>query len=181
MKNILVVTGSPRKGGNSDLLADACIEGAESAGHSVTKFEAAFKDIKGCRACNACFSKGRACIFDDDFNELAPHLEKAEVLVFAAPLYCFSFPAQLKAAIDKLYSFYITEHPLGVRECCLLACGADEEEAVFEGMVKTYEHLAAYSGWTDRGKLIVAGVSEKGDVKNTDSLGRAKAMGAGIQ
>ncbi|WP_206617498.1 flavodoxin family protein [Geovibrio thiophilus] len=180
MKNVLVMTGSPRKGGNSDLMADAFIEGVKSAGHSVVKFETAFKNIKGCRACNSCFSKGKACVFDDDFNELAPHLEKADVLVFAAPLYCFSFPAQLKAAIDKFYSFYITEHPLAVKECCLLTCGADEGEEVFEGMVKMYEHLAAYSGWVDRGKLLVAGVAEKGDVKNTDSLGKAKELGAGI-
>jgi len=59
MKEILVLTGSPRKRGNSDLMADSFMKGAMEAGHNVTKFKTAFKNINGCRACNSCFSKGK--------------------------------------------------------------------------------------------------------------------------
>lgn len=58
-KNILVLTGSPRRNGNSDSMADAFIKGAQSAGHEVNIFETSSKDIGGCRACNTCWSKGK--------------------------------------------------------------------------------------------------------------------------
>ena len=56
------------------------------------------KNIKGCKACKACYSKGAACVFDDDFNEIAPLMENADVIVMATPVYWYTFPAQLKAA-----------------------------------------------------------------------------------
>ena len=76
-KNILVLTGSPRKGGNSEKLADAFIAGAQEAGHTVMKYTTADKTIKGCIDCKTCFKKGTACSIPDDFNELAPHLAAA--------------------------------------------------------------------------------------------------------
>ena len=179
-KDILVLTGSPRKGGNSDLMADAFIKGAKKAGHTVTKYKTAAKNIQGCKACDTCFSNGDACSFDDDFNELAPLLAKADTLVFVTPLYWYSFPAQLKAAIDKLYAFNFGNVPLKIKECMLLVCAEENNEDIFAGIVKSYELIAAYKKWTDLGHLIVPGVSEKGDVKHTDGLKKAEALGAGI-
>ena len=100
-KNILVLTGSPRNGGNTDQLADAFIAGAQWAGHTVTKYATADKNIKGCMDCKACFANGGVCVIPDDFPTLAPLMEQADMVVFATPLYWFSFPAQLKAAIDR--------------------------------------------------------------------------------
>ena len=144
-KSILVLTGSSRRGGNSDKMADAFIAGAVEAGHAAVKFEATSAEIKGCRACGACFSKGRPCVFEDDFNEgLAPLLEKADALVFATPLYWFSFPAQLKAAMDKLYAFLVGKRPLKIRECALLVCGVAHDLREYEGIVRSYETIAEY-------------------------------------
>ena len=56
-KRILILTGSPRRGGNSDLMADAFAKGASEAGNSVVQFNTAHKHIQGCRACDNCFSK----------------------------------------------------------------------------------------------------------------------------
>lgn len=180
-KNILVLTGSPRKGGNSDLLADSFIEGAIKAGHKVIKYKTAAKHIDGCKACDTCFSKGVACSFEDDFNELVPMLEKfADVLIIASPLYWSSFPAQLKAAIDKLYAFHIGGKALRVKESGLLTCGETDKKKDFDIMVKTYERLAEYEKWTDRGQIIVPSVNKIGDVKNTDALQKAKEMGFNI-
>jgi len=176
-KNILVLTGSPRKGGNSDLLADAFITGAQQSGHTVVKFEAAEKNIKGCRACNTCFSKGTACSFPDDFNELVPLLEQADVIVFATPLYWFSFPTQLKAAIDKFYSFLIGKRQLKIKECILLVCGVAEDEVEYDGIVRSYELIADYQHWKEIGKIIVPGVNEKGDILKTNGLKRAEELG----
>jgi multimeric flavodoxin WrbA len=108
-KSILVFNGSPRDGGNSDLLADAFIKGATKAGHEVVKCEVGKKNIIGCKACDACYSKGKPCSFDDDFNGIAPFMGKADAIIFITPLYWFTFPARLKAAIDKMYSLLSEE------------------------------------------------------------------------
>ena len=176
-KNILVLTGSPRKGGNSDLLADAFIEGVQQSGHTAVKFATAEKNIKGCRACKTCYSKGTACSFSDDFNELVPFLEHADGIVFATPLYWFSFPTQLKAAIDKFYSFLIGKRPLKIKECVLLVCGVAKDETEYDGIVRSYELIADYQRWNNIGKIIVPGVNEKGDILKTDGLKRAKELG----
>lgn len=179
-KNVLVITGSPRNGGNSDLLADAFIEGAQSAGHNVTKWKAAEKNIGGCHACETCFSTGKACSFDDDFNELAPLLAKADVLVWATPVYWFSYPAQIKAAIDKMYSFYAGQRPLGIKESLLLTCAEMEDMSVFDGVKATYNHIVKFLQWTDRGCLAVPAVQKPGDVIATTALHKARALGSDL-
>jgi len=176
-KNILLLTGSPRKGGNSDLMADAFMEGAVESGNTVVKFETAFTDINGCTACNACYSNGNACVFDDDFNDLAPQLEEADIVVFCTPLYWYSFPAQLKAAIDKMYSFIVGNRQPKIKECYLLVCGEEGDEKGFDGIVKSYELILTYMKWTSKGILLVPGVIEKGDIKKTKALEKAKEMG----
>lgn len=180
MKTVLILTGSPRKGGNTDSLAAAFAKGAEAAGHKVLRFNAAAENIRGCIACNKCFSNGKACVFDDGFNKLAPLLAEADVLVLAVPLYWFSFPAQVKAAFDKLYAFIVGGRPLPVRETVLLACAAGSEEHGFDGLIKSYELIASYMEWKNRGHLTVPGVSEKEDILKTDALGRAEKMGRSL-
>lgn len=177
MKTILILTGSPRKGGNTDMLAAAFAKGAEAAGHKVLHFSASAENIRGCVACNKCFSTGQACVFDDGFNKLAPLLAEADVLVLATPLYWFSFSAQIKAAFDKLYAFIVGGRPLHIRETVLLACAAGTEEHGFDGLIRSYELIASYMEWKNLGCLSVPGVSEKGDILKTDALERAEEMG----
>ncbi|HMM22000.1 MAG TPA: flavodoxin family protein [Selenomonadales bacterium] len=178
-KSTLVLTGSPRVGGNSDLLADAFIKGATAAGHEVVKCEAGTKNLMGCKACDTCYRKGKPCSFDDDFNSIAPLMEKADVIVFVTPLYWFTFSAQLKAAIDKMYSFIIGGKKLKIAESMLLVCGNDDE-SVFDGIINTYKRIACYQKWTDRGQLIVPGVHNKGDILSTEYLVVAEKMGHNI-
>jgi len=181
-KNIFVVTGSPRKRGNSDLLADAFIEGAKEAGHVVNRFDAGRKKIKGCIACETCFSKGVACSVKDDFNEAAPFIEEADVFVICSPLYFFSFTAQTKAFIDKLYSFYVGGHPLRIKESILLACGETTDLADFDGMIRTYELTKNFMQWEDKGQIIVPDVLAKGDIndKGQTYLQKARELGLSI-
>ena len=176
-KNILVLTGSPRKDGNSDKLADAFIAGAQQAGHTTVKFTTADKNIKGCIDCRTCFSKGSACSIPDDFAQLAPLLEKADMIVFSTPLYWFTFPVQLKAAIDKFYSFIIGKRPLQVKECVLLVCGGDTDLHSFDGVVTSYKLIADFLKWKDSGIIIVTGLHDKDEILKTDGLQRAEALG----
>lgn len=181
-KNVLVLTGSPRRGGNSERMADAFIQGALSAGHEAVKFEAARIDLKGCKACGACWNKGMPCVFDDGFNQLAPLLEQADVIVFAVPLYWFTFPAQIKAAIDKLNAYTQEKclRTLKIKESLLMVCAADTEPDLFDGIKETYRLMARYMKWEDRGVLAVPGVSDKGDIERTDALAQAEEYGRTI-
>lgn len=76
-KKIVVITGSPRKNGNSFAMTDAFIKAAEAKGHTVTRFDAAMMKLGGCRACETCYKTGKACSFDDDFNTIAPAVLEA--------------------------------------------------------------------------------------------------------
>lgn len=179
-KNILVLTGSPRKGGNTEKLAAAFIAGAKQAGHTTVLFTTADKHIKGCIDCQTCFSKGNACSIPDDFNDLAPLLEQADMVVFATPLYWFSFPVQLKAAIDKFYAYVIAQRPLKIKECALLVSGGTDDETEFEGIVKSYRLIAEFLNWQDSGVVIVTGLHAKDDILKTDGLKRAETFGKSI-
>lgn len=176
MKNILVLSGSPRKGGNSDLMAKAFKEGAESAGHKVAIFEAGQKKIEPCKACDTCFSTGLACTFEDDFRELAPLVQEADVLVIVTPLYFYSFSAQIKSALDKFYAFDSKGKPLAIRESYLLACCAEDKIEAFDGLVKSYELTAKYCQWEDKGQILVTDVQDKFDILKTNWLDKIKKI-----
>lgn len=177
-KNILIIAGSPRKGGNSEMLANAFARGASSKGHIATIFNAAAKNISGCKACDACWTKGRACSFIDGFTELEPLLEQADAVVFSSPLYWFSFSTQIKAAIDKMnaYDSNMTLRPLKVEESALLICGAGEDRGIFDGVVATYSNMLKYLRWKNMGVLAVPGVQKKGEVPES-ALKRAEQLG----
>jgi multimeric flavodoxin WrbA len=181
VKNILVITGSPRESGNSALLANAFIEGAETAGNKVSLFETGKMKINACRGCGTCFTKGSACSFDDDFNKLAPMLEEADIIVFCTPLYWFTFPSQLKSAIDKLCSFTGGKNKLKIRQSILIVCAALDDTGIFEGIIKTYELISKYQGWEKREILTVPNVNKIGDIKNTTGLEKAKNIGLNIK
>ncbi len=179
-KKILVLTGSPRRGGNSALCADAFIDSARSAGHQVTRFDAGLKRINGCIACQRCYSKGVPCVFADDFNELAPRVEEAEMLVWVTPLYWFSFPAQLKAAIDKMYSFYIGKRDVKIKETMLIVCGETDDRSDFDGILRSYELIGRYLKWENKGTLLITHVNESGDILKTDALEKVRQLARGL-
>ena len=181
-KNILVLTGSPRASGNSDLLADAFIKGATSAGHEVQKFETAFRNIKGCLACDRCWSTGTPCFVRDDFSELEPLLEKADILVLAFPLYWFSFPAQIKAPIDRLYSYVKPQAKvkLKIKKAAMLITAGDDDIKCLDGVKKSFELICDYIKWKNAGTLEAINTYEKDAVKKTDFLKKAEEFGKNI-
>lgn len=181
-KYVLVLTGSPRRNGNSETLADAFIKGARGKGHEVVKFDTAANIMMGCRACDACWSKGEACAFKDAFTDLAPHLPKADVLVLASPLYWFSFSGQIKSAIDKFYAFMGPASPvkLKLKEAVLLMCAEDHRPEAFSGAVGSYKEMCNFLELTDRGVITVTGVGKVGDIAGNAALKEAEELGAAI-
>ena len=81
-KKIVVITGSPRQNGNSFAMTESFIKAAEEKGHTVTRFDAAMMNVGGCHACETCYSTGKACTFDDDFNTIAPAILDADCCQF---------------------------------------------------------------------------------------------------
>jgi multimeric flavodoxin WrbA len=177
---MLVLTGSPRKNGNSSKLANAFTAGAQQAGHTIIEFTTADKHIKGCIDCQTCFSKGRACSIQDDFSELSPLLEQADMVVFVTPMYWFTFPVQLKAAIDKFYSFVIAKRTLKVKESALLVTGGGTDLSTYDGIVKSYKLIAEFMNWNDKGVVIVPGLHDKNEILKTDGLLKAETMGRNL-
>lgn len=101
MKNVLILSGSPRRGGNSDILCDEFARGAAERGNHVEKIRVSDKKIGYCRACYYCRDNGGACVLKDDMAEVLQKMIDADVIVLASPVYFYSIDAQLKAVIDR--------------------------------------------------------------------------------
>lgn len=174
---ILVLTGSPRKNGNSATLADNFIKGAEEAGHTVVRFDAAFKKVHPCIACNKCGMDG-PCIFKDDFEFVRENIVDADAVVFATPMYYFGISAQLKAVIDRFYAINGKIHR--PKKAVLLMTYANSAASEAEPIKKHYEVLLNYLGWQDAGQVIASGVWPVGAIKNTDYPQKAYELGKRI-
>jgi len=179
-KNIVVITGSPRRNGNSFAMTDAFIRAAQEKGHNVTRFDAAFRKVGGCRACETCYRTGKACSFDDDFNEIAPAILAADALVFTMPVYWYSIPAQIKGVIDRIYSMVVGGKDISGKECALIACCEEDDLAVLDGVRIPMERTAALNKWKMVGEVLVPGVLNPGDVDKTDGCKRAAELADAI-
>ena len=175
-KKIVVITGSPRKNGNSFAMTDAFIQAARQKGHSVTRFDASMMKIGGCHACETCYQTGKACSFDDDFNIIAPAILEADAVVFTMPVYWYSIPAQIKGVIDRMYALVVGGKDIAGKECALIACCEEEDMAVLDGVRIPMERTAALNQWKMVGEVLVPGVLEEGAVERTDGCAQAAAL-----
>ena len=162
---IVVLTGSPRRNGNTNHLAGQFIKGAEEAGHKVYRFDCAQHRVSPCIACNRCGMNG-TCIFNDDFEELHPHLVDADMVVFATPMYYFGFSSQLKTVIDRFYA--LNGQIKGAsKQAAFLMAYANTDPKETEPMTSHYHTLLRYLGWKDRGMVVAPGMWPTGTVNGT--------------
>ena len=175
-KKVLVITGSPRKNGNSFAMTESFIRAAEAKGYTVTRFDAAMMQVGGCRACETCYKTGKPCSFDDDFNRIAPAVLEADVLVFTMPVYWYSIPAQIKAVIDRLYSLVVGGKDITGKECALIACCEEEDLTGLDGARIPMERTAALNKWKMVGEVLIPGVLNTGDIEKTDGCAQAAAL-----
>lgn len=173
---IVVVTGSPRKQGNSFAMTRAFIDEAERLGHTVQRFDAAFLKIGGCHDCKSCFKTGKACSFDDDFNVIAPAILEADAVVFTMPTYWYSMPAQVKGVIDRLYSFMISGKDVSGKKWGLIACCEENAPTAMDGIRLPMERSAALLKWKLVGEVLLPGVLAEGDVEKTDGCKQAEEL-----
>ena len=173
---ITVITESPRKKGNSFAMTEAFVKEAEQLGHTVQRFDAAFMKIGGCHACETCFKTGKACSFDDDFNVIAPAILDADAIVYVAPVYWYSIPAQIKGVIDRIYSFCVAGKDISGKKCGLITCCEEHDPSVMDGVRIPIERSAALLKWEMAGEVLIPGVFKEGDIANTDGCKQAEAL-----
>ncbi len=181
-KKVVVITGSPRKKGNTSALCAAFAEGAESAGHSVTEFFLGGMDIHGCRGCFGGHS-GRECpcVQRDGMAQIYPAVRDCDVVVLASPLYYWTMSGQLRTALDRLFALEEGDGNLlrghGRGGVLLMAA----EGHGFEDVSLYYDHLMEHLRWKNLGKVLCGGVMDAGDVAGRPELEQARELGASIE
>ena len=173
---ITVITGSPRKNGNTFAMVDSFIKAAEAKGHEVVRFDAAMMKIGGCHACMTCFKTGKACSFDDDFNIIAPHILDADAIVYAMPVYWYSIPSQIKCVIDRVFSFCVAEKPIQGKKMGLICCCEEHDPSVMYCVRIPMERTDSLIKWDVVGEVLIPGVFVEGDINNTDGCLQAAKL-----
>ena len=174
-KKVLVLSASPRKGGNSDTLCDQFMLGAQAAGKQAEKIFLRDKKINYCVACDACKGNSGNCIQQDDMAEILAKMIAADVIVLATPVYFYSMDAQLKTLIDRTYSRYTK---INNKEMYFIITAADGRE---QAMERTIEGLRGFTsclgGAKEKGILYGIGAWNIGDIKGQPAMEEAYAMG----
>lgn len=175
-KKIVVISSTPRKNGNSDILSDEFIKGALDAGHQAEKIRLSEKNINYCTGCCSCISKPGRCVQPDEMNDILQKLLEADVMVFASPVYFRSFNGQMKTFIDRVCPIYPMIHD---KDVCFIASAAGGSFPVNS----TFDSFRVFTDCLDvqeKGTVSVTGLWDAGKVKNTKAMGEAYNLGKNV-
>lgn len=176
-KKVLILSGSPRKDGNSDILCNEFMRGAVESGNEVEKIRVAEKKIGYCKGCYACRNTG-VCIVKDDMAEVMQKIIDADVIVLASPVYFYSIDAQLKALIDRTVCRW-TE--VKDKEFYYIMTAADSSKASLETTLACFRGYAdCVEGAKEMGVIYGTGVYEKGEIKTKKEMSEAYEMGKNV-
>jgi len=167
---VLGIMGSPRIGGNTDLLLDEALRGAASAGAPVEKLVVDKLNIAPCKEFYGCFEDGN-CTIRDDMDAIYPKLLEADVVIVASPIFFYGLPGQLKCLIDRCQATWARKHilkqSLGApgRKGAFIGVGATKGPKLFEGSVLVIKYFFAAIGVRYADELLVRGVDQKAEIK----------------
>jgi multimeric flavodoxin WrbA len=173
--NLVVLSGSPRKDGNTIRLTEAFIEGAQAAGKEVSLFMVAGLQIGGCRGCGHCFKHHGVCVQRDDMPPILDALREADALVLASPVYYFGVTAQIKLAIDRCFALLEVGMPV-TRAALLMTCG-DSSAGAAASSIAMFRQICAYQKWEEAGIIIAPGLHTPGEIEGRAELEQAKRLG----
>lgn len=177
-KNVLILSGSPRRGGNSDLLCEEFMRGAAYAGNQVEKISLRSKKIGYCNACYYCKQSGGICAIKDDMAEILFKMHQADVIVLASPVYFYSIDAQMKTVIDRTVAQWTQ---IKNKEFYYIMTAAENSRHAMDCTLECFRGLAAcLSGSRERGVIYGTGVYEAGAVKDTPAMKEAFEAGKSI-
>lgn len=180
---VLGITGSPRRGGNSDALLAAFMEQARALGAQTQTIVPSELSIRPCIECRTCEKTG-FCAIDDDMQPLYGLMRKADVIVVASPIFFYSVTAFLKALIDRTQCLWARRHLLGLtdpgarsRKGVFLSLGATKGDKLFEGATLTMKYFFDAVGATFSGTLGYRGIEHPGDLeKHPTALAEARGL-----
>ena len=175
-KKILILSSSPRRGGNSDTLCDKFMQGAIEAGNNVEKIFLKDKKINYCTGCGLCtISNFTRCSQDDDMKEILDKMIEADVIVMATPVYFYTMCAQMKTLIDRCCAKY---PKMENKEFYFIVTAADNSEAALNRVLDEFRgFIACLNGAKESGVILGTGVWQKGEVINTPSIQDAYLTG----
>ena len=177
MKKVLLLSGSHRRNGNSDLLCDQFMLGAKESGNQAEKIILRDKKINYCLACDACKRNGGNCVQKDDMNEILDKMMAADVFVLATPVYFYSISARMKTLIDRTYAKY-TE--IRDKEMYFIITAADDREQYVKRAIEGLRGFAScLDGSKEKGIIYGLGVHDAGD-KGSQAMVQAYEMGKNI-
>lgn len=177
-KKILVLSGSPRRGGNSDKLGDEFIRGAKEAGCETEKIFIKDKEINGCMGCCVCTKNGGTCVQKDEMHEIYEKMIEADVIVFAAPVYFYTFNAQMKELMDRTIAIH---EKWSNKTVYMISSGQAPEEKYMTTMIDCFrKYVGCFKDMKEGGILFGYGTSDVGDIKDNPALEQAYEMGKNI-
>lgn len=176
----MVLSGSPRKHGNSDRLADEFIRGALDAGSEVEKITIRDKKINGCLGCGACRKNGGKCVQKDDMQDIYSKWLAADVIVLASPVYFYSWTSQIKAAIDRTFAI---ERQVENKKFYLICSAAAPAEAYMQVILESFrKYIGCFraGGNGEGGYVFGLNTNAPGDVDGSEAMGKAYDMGLSL-
>jgi len=180
MAQVLVLMSSPRKNGNTDRLANAFIRGVEENGYTTEKVYVNYQNIKSCLGCNVC-QKTKVCIQKDDMQEIYSKMLEAKIIVFASPVYFYTFNGSMKLLIDRTFAIEKTIHD---KDFYLLTTGLAPEESYFRIIKDTFQkYIDCLRVGSNRFVDYVLGfqTGNKDDIEKTDAIEKAYKMAKEIK
>ena len=177
-KKALVISASPRNGGNSDLLCDALIRGAQEAGKLTEKISLRDKNLHPCNACEICLDNGGICAQEDDMAEILAAMIAADVIVMATPVYFYSMSAQIKMLIDRTYARYME---IRNKDFYFIVTAADSNRQALEIAIDGLRGFTrCLSGAKEKGVLFGTGVWKAGEVVHKPIMQQAYDVGRSL-
>lgn len=186
---VLGIYGSPRRKGNSDVLLDKALEGAQSAGAEVTSIYARDLKMSGCLECGGCDKTGK-CVVKDDMQNVYPLLESADVIILSSPIFFYGVPAQAKALIDRCQALWRKRMLTKTKEQrktfdsgkgYLIAVGATSGKSLFDGTILTARYFYDALDMSYNDGILVRKMDKKGAVlEHPELLKEAFELGVSL-
>lgn len=167
---VLGILGSPRRGGNTEILLDQALAGARSQGAETEKLILNELDITPCQSCDKCLETGE-CATDDDMSLVYPKLNAADCLILASPIFFSSLTAQAKLMIDRCQSIWAAKYVLGRqvakrRRRGLFISTAAGDSSQFQAAIPVVRALFSTLDVSYDGALLFSGIDTKGEIVN---------------
>jgi multimeric flavodoxin WrbA len=177
-KEVLVLSSSPRRGGNSDLLCDQFTSGAKESGNNVEKIFLKDKNINYCTGCGTCIERGKSCSQKDDMAEVLDKMVEADVIVMATPVYFYTMCGQMKTLIDRTCSRY-TE--ITNKDFYFIVTAADDSKPAMERTLEEFRGFTyCLEDAKEKGVIYGTGAWDKGEIKKSDAMNEAYELGKAI-